>query len=330
MFFLLFATFTIYLAWEERADEDGLIWIALACVVILFFSVLAHELGHFFAAVRLGGFMDAIDLGPLGGLRPVRVPHDPQAELLAVLAGPLVSLAICLGCFCIVALRDQTAYGLLNPLAPQYVFDVVQIDASQWGTFFRLSCWINWWLVVVNLIPAFPFDGGRGCLALIQSVRPSIDKQQAVGIVAALARLVAIGLIVLAIVFHDRFPSGVPTWLPLVLLAIFVFFAARMEESQGKSIEPGEEEFGYDFSQGYTSLEGSTETRRRPPGLLERWLHRTRVRRQQRQAALEAAEDRRVDDILRRLHDEGIDSLSAEERYLLKRVSARYRSRTRE
>jgi Zn-dependent protease len=332
MFFLLFATFTFYLAWRGSGNGEGLPTLAAVCLVVLFVSVLIHELAHCFVALRLGGSVDSIVLGPLGGLRAVRVSHDPQSELLAVLAGPLSSLMICLGCLSIVALYDhQAAYGLLNPLVPKHVIsEAMTASVVEWGTLLRLTCWINWWLVVINLIPAFPFDGGRAVQAFIQSVRPSIDKETAVAVAAAGARFVAIALVVLALFFRDTLPgTEIPSWLPLVLLAIFVFFSTRVEESQVEQLELDEAMFGYDFSQGYTSLErtANSEPPQRRQGVIAVWLKRRQQLRQQRRLEQERYEDERMDDILRRLHAHGSENLTQEERSLLKRVSARIRSR---
>ncbi len=96
---------------------------------------------------------------------------------------------------------------------------------------------------------------------------------------------------------------------------------------------PDDAVFGYDFSEGYTSLERSQaqseagEEEDEDSGPLERWLDTRRQSRRQRQEQLEAEEDERVDEILARVHERGIESLSDEERMLLQRVSRRYRTR---
>lgn len=334
MFFLLFATFTFYLAWRESTPGDHLPGLALTCVVVLFLSVLAHEAAHSLIALRLGGSVDAIVIAPLGGLRPIRVPQDPQSELLAILAGPMASLAICLATLSIVALYDhESAYGLLNPLAPQNILTGTVAERTlSWGTVIRLTCWINWWLVVINLIPAFPFDGGRAILALIQSIKPRWERETGVSIVAACARVVALLLLVMAVVFHDSYAgTAIPSWLPLVLLAIFVFFGTRVEEFAPEDMQSDEAVFGYDFSQGYTSLERSSRSQQQErtprPGAITRWLrHRQKVR-EARRLQTERLEDERMDEILQRMHAKGYDHLSPEDLALLKRVSARYRSR---
>src|SRR5690606_18141413 len=90
---------TCYLAWQLASQEPGfdssVVAAAVVCLVLLAVSVLWHELAHGWAARRLGGHVDALVLGPLGGLNPIRIPNDPQSELLATLAGPLASCAAC-------------------------------------------------------------------------------------------------------------------------------------------------------------------------------------------------------------------------------------------
>jgi hypothetical protein len=88
--------------------------------------------------------------------------------------------------------------------------------------------------------------------------------------------------------------------------------------------------FGYDFSQGYTSLarsEQQEEAADDDSGPLERWLDTRREARRQRQEQIEAEEDALVDEILARVHERGMHSLSLEERSLLERAAARYRTR---
>jgi hypothetical protein len=125
-------------------------------------------------------------------------------------------------------------------------------------------------------------------------------------------------------------PKPVPLWMPLVLLAIVLFFSAKIEVEKLREQELGEQQWlGYDFSEGYTSLERSHEPEpEREPGPLGRWIRRRQQVRAHRRRIAEEEEEWRVDDILARLHQSGIESLSSKDRALLHRVSARYRERT--
>jgi stage IV sporulation protein FB len=88
--------------------------------------------------------------------------------------------------------------------------------------------------------------------------------------------------------------------------------------------------FGYDFSEGYTSLDaGTAKVRPYRESALKRWRRRRSELRRQRRASLEAAEERRMDEILEKLHREGRSALSDEEHRFLVRVSAKYRNKPR-
>jgi Zn-dependent protease len=344
MFFLLFAALTLYLSWHyARADNDSeLQWLGALSLLLLLGSVLLHELGHYWAAVRLGGGADQLVLGPLGGLAPVRVPFDPHNELVAIVAGPLVNLiATLLGIAALLAYQQANPAleaveitSLLYPLGPSFL---EAGNSTIVPLALQLAIWINWILFLFNLIPALPFDGGRALLTAFAISPRSRGKWRPVVIVATLAKVFAVGLLLAAWIVHDtdRSEPLVPAWFSLVLLAIFLFFNARVEESQLEADELSDDLFGYDFSQGYTSLNRPDEPHEpheqtpTAPGLFAQWRQRRRSERLQRQQARDAEDDRRMDEILARLHETGMESLSPEDRALLNRVSARYRSRER-
>jgi len=310
MFFLLFAALTVYLSWRyANSDEDSVLgWLGALSLLILLLSVLLHEFGHYWAAVRLGGGTDQIVLGPLGGLVPIRVPYEPRSELIAIVTGPLVNLIVAL--FCVAALLAyQRAHGemakveistLLSPLRPPFPPGDQSKLTPTIGL--ELTLWINWVLFLMNLIPAFPFDGGRALLALF-AIAPQGRSMRSVAVVATIAKAVALGLLVAAWFVPKEPDQIVPMWFALVMLSIFLFFSARVEESQQEADELGEELFGYDFSQGYTSLDRPEKNASSSPGLFAQWRKRRREERLRRQQAREAEDDRRMDGILARLHE---------------------------
>jgi Zn-dependent protease len=326
MFFLLFAAFTLYLSWlpHPNASSAEMRWIAVTSLGILLLSVLLHELGHLRAVRRLGGDCDQIVLWPLGGLAPMHPPRDSAAELLVHLAGPVVNLLICLACGGLfLFLTDVHLRELLHPFAPQ------GLTEGAWPVrIVKLTFWINWCLLLLNLLPVFPFDGGRALRAGLLIARPHRDPRHTSLLVAALAKIAALALLVCAFLARNMATeSHVPIWFALVLLAIFLWFSAKQEEERPQESEREEGPFGYDFSEGYTSLERSIVEEADETSLVARWRHRRQQARLQRQRDAEADEERRVDDILARLHEHGIESLSPADRSLLKRVSARYRQR---
>ena len=157
---------------------------------------------------------------------------------------------------------------------------------------------------------------------------PDSSPHRARFIVATLAKVTAFALVVIAILVRDQMTDGfVPLWFALVVLAIFLYFGAKQEEGPREEIDSEDELFGYDFSRGYTSLEQSSERQQAQPGPFARWLEERKSAKLQREQEIEQEEERRADELLGRLHEKGMDSLSDEERSLLKRVSARYRER---
>jgi Zn-dependent protease len=330
MLFWLFAVGTVFWSSTRPPAESGsyhLAWATAGIIGILFISVLLHELGHFYAAVQFGGDSDLILLWPLGGLNPPRPPFDSRQELAVHLAGPLVNAALCAAAGCIVAVHEQAnVVDLLNPFAPRNL-----LEPQGGGPLLvaaKLTCWINCVLWLANLLPAFPFDGGRALRAGILAARPDFSTQRALFLVTSLAKIVAVVLVGVALVmWSDESPQAVPVWLSLVLLAMMLYFSARQEEERTVDDDSEDRPFGYDFSQGFTSLERSSRPEREPAGLIRRWLDERRSARLQQQRELELEEEKRADEILGRLHEHGLNSLSAEERSLLDRVSRRYRHR---
>src|SRR5246127_4519569 len=120
-------------------------------VLLLFLCVVLHEFGHAFAAKAFGINTPDITLLPIGGVaRLERMPEEPVQELIIAVAGPLVNVVIALGLF--VAGGSQ---ALLNP------------SSVEGGGLVAQLLTINIMLVLFDLLPAFPMDGGRVLRALL-------------------------------------------------------------------------------------------------------------------------------------------------------------------
>ena len=122
-------------------------------------------------------------------------------------------------------------------------------------------------------------------------------------------------------------------WTGLTLIGL-AFLIEHLVRTEARMLEDGgyfdDGVFGYDFSEGYTSLEsGARKVRPYRESALKRWRRRRSELRRQRRVAVEAAEERRMDEILEKLHREGRPALTDEENRFLVRVSARYRNRTK-
>jgi Zn-dependent protease len=174
--------------------------------------------------------------------------------------------------------------------------------------------WINWFLFLLNLVPAFPLDGGR----LLQSVLWwRSDYRQATLCAIGIGFLMMLFFVLLGIVMNEILVLG---------LAVFVYICCR---KQWIVLETGGEEslFGYDFSEGYTSLERDQPAQppRRRQSWLQRWLQTRAEARLRREQEQREAEERRMDELLEKVQRVGLQGLTDEERRFLTRVSARYR-----
>jgi Zn-dependent protease len=129
--------------------------VAVASVLSFFVSIILHELGHALVARRRGLAVAGIDLWALGGITRTEESRDPKTEFAVAVAGPLVTLVVIVAC--IVAARLLTDSKTFFELA------VGEPNARAKPALVWLS-WlatINALVLVFNLVPAFPLDGGR-------------------------------------------------------------------------------------------------------------------------------------------------------------------------
>lgn len=329
MVFLLFAVVTLFLCWSDERTSLSLAWISLACLLA---GVLIHELGHVFATRRMGKPCDEIVLWPFGGVSPAENWRSPREGLAVALAGPGANLLVCLACFPVLGALDPQiiSWGLLQPFQPEGLAGLAGATTLQ--TMLRLLFWINWVLFLANLIPAHPFDGGHALYHYLSLVWPKVPDSQRRPIVARTGQVFAVGLVILGFAGTD-FSRGdaFALWLPLSVLAIFVFFSARHFVLRADDTERETAEATPQVSTDVAdlaeldeddSLESLDET---TP--LEDWIDERQESTRRQREEIEADEEQRVDDILARLHETGMDGLSRQDREFLERVSARYRNR---
>ncbi|HBY96733.1 MAG: site-2 protease family protein [Ardenticatenaceae bacterium] len=177
--FIIFALVTWSLAWHSfpmihPGLPVGVAWaMGVVTALLLFASVLAHELAHSFVAQAQGIPVRDITLFIFGGVAHIgEESRSARGELLMALAGPLASLAI------------AVLFGLLGFSVP---------PGSPLSTLGRTLAWINAALALFNLIPGFPLDGGRVFRAIVWAVTG--NPQRATRLAAGLGRVVAIGFI---------------------------------------------------------------------------------------------------------------------------------------
>jgi stage IV sporulation protein FB len=284
---------------------------------ILFVSILLHETMHILAARACDGSGDEILMWPLGGLAFVET-SSPRSQALTAAAGPMANLLLC-GLFLRSVLVWDAPTHAFNPLVVP--FSIERFGTNLVSDLQVLAFWVNWMGLCVNLIPAFPLDGG-------QVLRSWLTTRMGMGMGTEVAIRIAIAVAVVIGVADLIFFSN----LILLTLAFLIVILALQESYQMQSAESYDDSFmGYDFSQGYTSLERSDGARpERRIGLLARWLARRRADRQRRLLDLEQQTEKQLDAILAKVHERGLTSLTPSERRLLKRASNRYRSKDSE
>src|SRR6185312_3842024 len=124
-------------------------------LLALFACILLHEFGHILMARHFGVRTPDVLLLPIGGVaRLERIPDEPRQELLIALAGPAVTLAIIVVLYLILQLTGGPV--AISQLSPDTPF-LAQLMA------------VNIYLLLFNLIPAFPMDGGRVLRAILAS-----------------------------------------------------------------------------------------------------------------------------------------------------------------
>jgi Zn-dependent protease len=182
--------------------------LGLASALLLFASILLHELGHAVVARRHGVEIEEIDLWLLGGVaRMGSYPKRAGDELRFALAGPAVTAAI-------VAL-----FGLVAALLPAG-------SAPELRAVVDYQLFVNAAILVFNLLPAFPLDGGRVARALLWGRWGDIDRATAAA--ASLGRGLGYGMVGLGVFATFAGALG-GVWFALV--GLFVVAAARAEEA---------------------------------------------------------------------------------------------------
>ena len=301
--FLLMIFFEIF--WWARYGTWGLMHWAIF-TVFLFVIVLLHEFGHCFAGRMVGGSADRILMWPLGGLAFVHAPYQPTPQLIVAGGGPLVNVGF------LVLLAPYIAFG--SPVLSSHWLRLGDPWASELNTFERyvsLFYGLNLDLLLFNLIPAYPMDGGRILRSLLWY---RLDLRQATIVTAHAARVCAFLMAVGGVFLLTQGANG----LFLMLIAIFVWIGAERE----KRLVEG----GYLYAEGQESY--YTPSYQEPSGI-GAWWRRRRERREQEQQEKEAKREsemkERVDALLERVHREGMDSLSSREQKFLRDASRHFR-----
>jgi Zn-dependent protease len=202
-----------------RSFGGGLEAVAFGLLFIfaLFACVALHEVGHALAGAVYGIRTRDITLYPIGGVaRLERMPEKPLQEVAVALAGPAVNVVIALGLLVGMAAAGMTPSVYLSP---HYTVEA----------FFSELLLANVALVIFNLLPAFPMDGGRVLRALLSLRMPRL---RATEVAVKVGTVLAILMLVAGFALPD---------LNLILVAVVVWLLGQAELAQMRLMAAGKE-----------------------------------------------------------------------------------------
>lgn len=208
--FWLLILWIVYREISRGRGLETILW-SSGFIFVLFLCVVLHEYGHALTARRYGVKTNKITLLPIGGVADLeQMPRKPMQEFWVAIAGPLVNVTIALLLYFFVpfeTILDQSQEELrqtLNSIGPDnFIFYLFSTNVI---------------LVLFNLLPAFPMDGGRVLRALLSL---KMSRLKATKVASSIGQFLAAGLF-----FFGLFYSPI-----LILIGIFVFFGAQSESS---------------------------------------------------------------------------------------------------
>ena len=227
-----------FIALEASGDGPVGVLYAVAQLMGVYFCVTLHEYGHVLAAKRFGiGAVD-ITLLPIGGVARLKsMPRIPWQELVVAVAGPAVNVvivALLLGGFfafsneaVLYAFKGAIAAAIFGNGMDQQMVDTMEavLTRPSWTGYAMMLVGVNSMLILFNMLPAFPMDGGRvfrSLLAMFLSYRKATWIASRVGLVCAA------GMAFIAL------NSGL--WI-LAFIAIFIGYAGLAEAKQVETLE---------------------------------------------------------------------------------------------
>jgi len=186
--------------------------------------------------------------------------------------------------------------------------------APTWVVWINRAFWLSWVLLLFNLIPAYPLDGGQLLQGFVWS---RTDYRRGITVAAYCGYVASVLMLIASIAFNEALLMG---------LALFMFYSCW---SRLQTLEMEEGPYG-DFSAGYTSLEQDDPPPPKPKkvGFMKRWLQARTAKRLHRELEERQIEDERMDQLLDKIAKSGKATLTDEERRFMERISARYRNRS--
>lgn len=202
--FSILIAYIIFYNYRQGQNTEQILW-TIFFVLSIFITVFLHELGHSLAAKKYHIKTKDITILPIGGIaRLEKIPEKPIEELVVASAGPLVNIIIALITLPFISIPNSE--NLLLAISEG-------VNASN---FFLNFFIINIWLVLFNLIPAFPMDGGRIFRATLSM---KLQRTTATNVAARVGQFIAI-IFILVGFYSNPF---------LIFIGVFIFVGAQAE-----------------------------------------------------------------------------------------------------
>ncbi len=206
----------VVIDWRRLGAGQGAVAVVftLLLVLLVFGCVLIHEFGHAFMARQHGVRVHEVSLSAVGGVaRMEQLPGESRAEMLIALAGPAANLALVTALTPIVLL-----VGVVSGFASLEDYALTVFSPSLAGLFTTLL-YANVLLILFNMLPAFPMDGGRVFRAALS---PVVGRDAATRVAVIVGEIFAATLLVFSLFVIQS--------IILALLALFIMVVAYAED----------------------------------------------------------------------------------------------------
>jgi len=201
----------------KRGGNTESILFNIAVVLAVFLCVIIHEFGHALTAKRFGIITKKITLLPIGGMASMeKIPESPKQELLVTLAGPLTNVVIALLLYFTIPVKELMYLNFTE------TFEILSSFSIQNFLFYLFI--VNIALVIFNLIPAFPMDGGRILRAFLATKTSRIKATQ---IASTIGQIIAVIFFLIGLLYNPF----------LVFIALFIFLGAYGENELVHQLE---------------------------------------------------------------------------------------------
>ncbi len=280
---------------------------------ILFVSILIHEFAHVFGARVTGGEGDEILMWPLGGLAFVSPASNFRSEFWTTAAGPISNAILCL-----ITLPAVVSAGVfwesLHPIVlPPLDFSLANFPLA-FNSVFVLMFSLNFKLLVLNLLPIHPLDGGQ--------IAFSISKLYWDRGTARIGTLYASMAVCLILAIAGTLMESTE-----IVFIGFLLMMFGLQAHMNAVFAQQFGEMGFEYGMSNEDEYGLFEEEPEPKlSMMERWRQRREEKRRVKEAQTQAETTQKVDALLEKINTEGMDSLSEAEKKFLQQASSRYKA----